>query len=68
MISQRRAAQVGLLAAAAVFVTSIGILVSSGSDTSQLSAPAHNDSAKQQNTPVTLSASVDSSTVVVAQH
>jgi hypothetical protein len=30
MISQRRAAQVGLLAAMAVIVTSVGILVSSG--------------------------------------
>jgi len=70
MMSQRRTAQVGLLAAVAVLVTSFGILVSNGGDTSQSSAPVQKVDANshQMQTPaMTLSASADSNTVV-AQH
>jgi hypothetical protein len=70
MISQRRTAQFGLLAAAAVLVTSIGILVSNAGDTSQASSAKSigSDSRQTQTrSPMTLSASADSSTTVAVQ-
>jgi hypothetical protein len=64
MISQRWAAQTGLLAAAAVFVTSIGVLISqagnssdnAGTAQSVVSNPAHHASV-----PISLSAHAASS-------
>jgi hypothetical protein len=71
MISQRRTAQVGLLAAVAVLVTSFGILISQGGDNSQTSAGQQAVSASSQhnqNAPMTLSAAADSDTTVVVHH
>jgi hypothetical protein len=73
MMSQRRTAQFGLLAAAAVLVTSLGMLVSNGGDTSQMPAATAprsvGASSHQTQTPplMTLSASADSSTTVAVQ-
>jgi hypothetical protein len=72
-MSQRRMAQFGLVAAAAVLVTSLGMLVSNGGDTSQMPAAAAQQSVgssshKTQAQPLmTLSASTDSSTTVAVQ-
>jgi hypothetical protein len=71
MISQRRIAQLGLLAATAVFVLSVGIIMSSGGDRSQpkdaaVQSPVQtgaSESHPSQNVPITLSASADSGTV-----
>jgi hypothetical protein len=71
MISQRRIAQCGLLAATAVFVTSLGILISQNGEPSQKAAPVQTvsaDSHERQNQPLTLSASADSSTANADQH
>jgi len=63
MISQRRVAQIGLLSAAAVFVISIGVLMSHGDNSSARSAasPAGIASNPHQNSslPVALSATSD---------
>ena len=59
MISQRWAAQMGLLAATAVFVTSIGVLISqagksSGNDA--MSRSMNSNPTQQPGTPISLSA------------
>jgi hypothetical protein len=70
MISQRRAAQVGLLAALAIIVTSVGIIASNGGNESATGAAIPSQSINQpsesaqrpvQTTPVSLSAAEDSS-------
>jgi hypothetical protein len=70
MISQRRTAQFGLLAAAAVLVTSLGILASNAGNTSQAaSAQTNGENSRQTQTqsPLTLSASADAGTSAAVQ-
>jgi len=62
MISQRRAAQLGLLSAAAVFVVSIGVLISHGDGNPGSNAPAQTVDSNSQQTPsvpIALSAASD---------
>ena len=71
MMSQRRTAQVGLLAAVAVLVTSVGMLVSNTGDASRapaVKAAGANPNQTQTQPPMTLSASVASGTAVAVQH
>jgi len=58
MISQRWAAQIGLLAATAVFVTSIGVLISQAGNNSDNNAMSRSVSNPTQNAgmPISLSA------------
>jgi hypothetical protein len=62
MISQRRAAQLGLLSAALVFTICIGVLISHGSGSAS-SVPASSgglsSSHQNQSLPIALSASSD---------
>jgi len=76
MVSQRRAAQVGLLAAMAVIVTSVGILVSSGEGdgargaaTASQSVIQSGDSGQRQiqAMPISLSAASDSGSSAAMQ-
>jgi len=71
MISQRRIAQLGLLAATAVFVLSVGVIMSHGGQKSQskdaaVQSPVQtgtSESHQLPNVPISLSASADSGTV-----
>jgi hypothetical protein len=67
MITKRWAAQIGLLSAAAVLVTCIGVLISQGGDNGRptQSSPIANVS-HGQSAPISLSAASSSS--AVAQH
>lgn len=68
MDSQRIRAQLGLLAAAAVLVTSLGILVSHGGDNAPSAAAAVGANSQQtQSGPMTLSAPAESGATAVVQ-
>jgi hypothetical protein len=59
MISQRRLAQLGLLSAAAVFVISMGVLMSHGDGNQSSNSPAQavdSNSHQNQSLPIALSA------------
>jgi hypothetical protein len=68
IISQRRTAQIGLLAAAAVLVVCIGMLVTNASDTSptlSVQTVGTDQHQTQSQSPMTLSATDSNTTVAV---
>ena len=70
MISQRRIAQCGLLAAVVFFVGSLGIIISQNSDNSVKATPTPSvskDPSPRPNQPMTLSVASDSPSSTIAQ-